>query len=128
MPRAPWEMRKLLDEHDVFLQVSEFEGASVSLMEAMISGLVPVVTQTESGVDLLEHGRNSLLLPVGDIHSIGNALAGLARNRVQVPVLGLSAFQTARIYLEGLAYPARLRDYLLTLTAPGTEFLSKSAA
>ena len=53
-PRAPWEMAPLLAAHDIFLQVSEFEGASVSLMEAMVAGLVPVVTGTASGTELLE--------------------------------------------------------------------------
>ena len=114
-PRAPWEMARLFEEHDIFLQVSEFEGASVSLMEAMASGLVPVVTQTESGAELLKNGRNALLCPVGDIEAIAAALAGLARNRPLVPALARASFQTARAHLMELDYPNRLATYLDTL-------------
>ncbi len=110
--RAPWEMEHLLQEHDVFLQISEFEGASVSLMEAMIAGLVPVVTQTRSGCELLEHGRNAVLCPVGNTAAIADALADLAGNRHRVPSLGLEAFQTACDYLQELGYVRNLRNYL----------------
>jgi glycosyltransferase involved in cell wall biosynthesis len=116
-PRAPWEMAPLLESHDVFLQVSEFEGASVSLMEAMVAGLVPVVTGTESGTELLEHGRNALICHVGDLNAIASQIADLAANRVRINELGLAAFTGAQAYLRQLNYPARLRTYLHTLRA-----------
>ena len=115
-PRAPWEMEQILEEHDVFLQVSEFEGASVSLMEAMIAGLVPVVTKTESGTELLENDRNALMCPVGDAGAIAARLAGLAKNRAKIPGLSRKAFQTASAYLKKLNYAASLRDYVEGLT------------
>ena len=116
-PRAPWEMAKLLEEHDIFLQISEFEGASVSLMEAMIAGLVPVVTNTESGTELLEHGRNALLCPVGNVDVIAATLADLAQNRGRIPQLGREAFQTAQAYLKELDYARKMREYLENLKA-----------
>jgi glycosyltransferase involved in cell wall biosynthesis len=112
LPRAPWEMAQLLEEADVFLQISEFEGASVSLMEAMIAGLAPVVTHTESGTDLLTH-RNAVLCPVGDVEAIAAGLADLAQNRARISQLGREAFQTARDYLEELDYAHRLREFLV---------------
>jgi glycosyltransferase involved in cell wall biosynthesis len=111
-PRAPWEMTQLLREHDVFLQISEFEGASVSLMEAMISGLVPVVTNTESGTELLENGRNAVLCPVGDVTAITENLVALSKNRGRIPQLSREAFQTAKDYLAELGYTRRLREFL----------------
>jgi glycosyltransferase involved in cell wall biosynthesis len=116
-PRAPWEMASLLAEHDVFLQISEFEGASVSLMEAMIAGLVPVVTNTRSGVDLLIHDQNAVLCPVGNTAAIADAIDGLAHRRDRIPSLGREAFQTARTYLQELNYASTLRNYLEELQA-----------
>ena len=116
-PRAPWEMAPLLDAHDVFLQVSEFEGASVSLMEAMVAGLVPVVTGTESGTELLEHGRNALICPVGNVEVIARRLAELAIDPARIDELGHAAFTSAKTYLHELNYPARLRAYLQTVKA-----------
>jgi len=114
-PRAPWEMAQLLGENDVFLQVSEFEGASVSLMEAMVAGLVPVVTQTKSGTDLLENGRNAVLCPVGDVTAITASLVDLAGNRARVTKLSQQSFLTAKAYLEKLDYARCLREYLESL-------------
>ena len=116
-PRAPWEMAPLLKEHDVFLQVSEFEGASVSLMEAITAGLVPVVTLTESGSELLEHGRNALLCPIGNTSAIAARLHDLAKNRSQISDLSREAFQTAKDYLLELDYTRRLREYVDELLA-----------
>jgi glycosyltransferase involved in cell wall biosynthesis len=117
-PRAPWEMAQLLEEHDVFLQISEFEGASVSLMEAMVAGLVPVVTNTESGTELLQDNQNAVLCPLGDLSAIAASVADLAQNRARIPQLSRAAFQTARIYLEELDYTRQLRDYLENLQTP----------
>jgi len=116
-PRAPWEMTPLLEAHDVFLQVSEFEGASVSLMEGMVAGLVPVVTGTESGTELLSHGHNALICPVGDVDAIAQQLAALAGDPAQIDELGHAAFAWAKTYLRELNYPARLRTYLHNLSA-----------
>jgi glycosyltransferase involved in cell wall biosynthesis len=111
-PRAPWEMSHLIEEHDVFLQISEFEGASVSLMEAMVAGLTPVVTQTESGTDLLQNRRNALLCPVGNVTAIAANLIELAQNRDKIPTLGREAFHTAQTYLQELGYTRRLREFI----------------
>jgi glycosyltransferase involved in cell wall biosynthesis len=118
-PRAPWEMAPLLAEHDIFLQVSEFEGASVSLMEAMVAGLVPVVTGTKSGTELLDPGRNALVCPVGDVAAIAARLGELAADRARLPQLAGAAFADARAYLRALNYPTRLRTYLNQLPTPG---------
>jgi glycosyltransferase involved in cell wall biosynthesis len=118
-PLAPWNMPPLLDEHDVFLQLSEFEGASVSLMEAMLAGLVPVVTQTASGTELLENGRNAILCPVADVAAIADALGDLAKNRARLSQLRGEAFTTAHTYLQKLDYARALRSYLESLAAAG---------
>jgi glycosyltransferase involved in cell wall biosynthesis len=114
-PRAPWEMAQLLEEHDVFLQVSEFEGASVSLMEAMVAALVPVVTKTESGTELLTSGVNAVLNPVGDVAAMASSLAELAGDRTRLVRLGQGAFLSAQEYLRELNYTLRLREYLVGL-------------
>jgi glycosyltransferase involved in cell wall biosynthesis len=110
--RAPWEMDDLLQQHDVFLQVSEFEGASVSLMEAMIAGQVPVVTLTRSGTELLQHDVNCALCPVGDLDAIAGAIIELQADRERAAHLSRGAFLTARAALQELDYPRRLRGYL----------------
>ncbi|MCU0618297.1 MAG: glycosyltransferase [Gemmatimonadaceae bacterium] len=105
--RAPWAMEPLLRAHDAFVQVSEFEGASVSLMEALAHGLLPVVTTTRSGHDLLEAGRNAVVAPVGEMRALAAALAPVARDATALTRMQQAARATAARYLDELAYPER---------------------
>lgn len=66
LPNA--EVQKLMQEQDVFLLPSAFGGCSVSLLEAMANGLVPLVSDVRSGIpELLQHEINGFVVPVGDI-------------------------------------------------------------
>ncbi len=52
----------LLQNH-VFVLLSDYEGMSISLMEAMGCGLVPVCTKTKSGAtEIIKHDENGLLV------------------------------------------------------------------
>lgn len=108
----PWEMETLLDSHDLFLQLSEFEGASVSLMEAMLHGLAPVVTAIDSGTELLIHEVNALLAPVGNMEAIADRIESLHRQRARIPRLAQAAYETASLHLRELNYPQRFASYM----------------
>ncbi|MCE2901295.1 MAG: glycosyltransferase [Gemmatimonas sp.] len=105
--RAPWDMEPLLRAHDALVQVSEFEGASVSLMEALAHGLLPVVTTTRSGHDLLVPGENAVTAPVGDMRRLAEALRDVTRTPAGLASLQRAARATAERYLGDLAYPER---------------------
>lgn len=51
---------------DVFLLTSAYEGLSVALVEAMVSGLVPVVSDIAGNRDVIVHGVNGLIAPDPD--------------------------------------------------------------
>jgi glycosyltransferase involved in cell wall biosynthesis len=71
-----------LAEHDVFVLPTRSEGFPVSLLEAMGAGVVPVVSDIESGVpDLVDPGLTGLLPAVGDIDAFVDAIEQLAANR-----------------------------------------------
>jgi glycosyltransferase involved in cell wall biosynthesis len=105
--RPPWEMELLLRTHHVLVQVSDFEGASVSLMEALAYGQVPAVTVIRSGHELLEPGINALTAPVGDMVALTAGLATLARDDARRQALAVAARATAERYLGELAYAER---------------------
>lgn len=115
--RPPWEMDAVLSAHHAFVQVSEFEGASVSLMEALAHGLVPVVTVTRSGHDLLDSDVNALTAPVGDMKRLTAHLALLARDRGRHRRLADAARATAESYLAELAYPERFASVMQSVAA-----------
>lgn len=52
-----------LVKHHVFILLSDYEGISISLMEAMACGLVPICTRTKSGAtEIIKHNENGLLV------------------------------------------------------------------
>lgn len=117
--RAPWEMEPLLRSHDALVQVSEFEGASVSLMEALAHGLLPVVTTTRSGHDLLVPDDNAVTAPVGEMRVLAEAIAGVAADPCRLARLQHNARSTAERYLAALAYPERFAGLVQHVASDG---------
>jgi glycosyltransferase involved in cell wall biosynthesis len=69
------QMAAKWSSHDVFVQVSDFEGTSVSMLEAMAHGAVPVVTAASSGIDgVINHGDNGFVVPIGDMAAMAQTL------------------------------------------------------
>lgn len=85
--------------HDVFLQVSDFEGTSVSMLEAMAHGVVPVVTAASSGIAGVIHDQaNGFVVPVGDMVAMSQAVASLAANQTLLSTVGRAAYQSVQVY------------------------------
>jgi glycosyltransferase involved in cell wall biosynthesis len=57
------ELQKLLSEAHAFVLLSDYEGLSISLMEAMGAGVVPICLRMRSGVpELVENGVTGVLV------------------------------------------------------------------
>lgn len=62
-PVPPEAMARALGNGHVLVLLSDFEGLSIALMEAMACGVVPIVAATRSGTDdLVEHEVNALIV------------------------------------------------------------------
>jgi glycosyltransferase involved in cell wall biosynthesis len=93
------EMAAQWSSHDIFVQVSDFEGTSVSMLEAMAHGAVPVVTAASSGIaGVINHGDNGYVVPVGDMAAMANVMAQLAGDETLLPAASQAAHQTAQGY------------------------------
>src|SRR5207244_7420590 len=76
------ETMAALADHDVFVLPTRTEGLPVALLEAMGAGVVPVVSNIDSGVpDVTTADVTGLLPEVGDIHGFADAIARLAEAR-----------------------------------------------
>ena len=96
---APDEVRRRLSELDVFLLMSDYEGLSVALLEAMGQALAPVVTNIRSGTgEIVSDGKNGFLLPVGDVAAFAGRIERLARDRQLLSSLKYEAWQASRPY------------------------------
>lgn len=86
-------------QHDVFIQTSDFEGTSISMLEAMSHGVVPVVSAARSGVaGVIRDGVNGYVVPVGDMTAMANVLAELAQSPARIAAAGRAAHRTAQEY------------------------------
>ena len=103
-PRVPHaQMPSIWLEHDIFVQVSDFEGTSVSMLEAMAHGVVPVVTAASSGIaDVITSKDNGFVVPIGDMAAMSACIAQLAEDATLLKSVGRAAYGTAQAYAMDL--------------------------
>lgn len=88
---AAAEMPAMWREVDVAVLVSEYEGISIAMLEAMAAGCVPVVTRVSGTRDAIVEGRNGCTAPVGDMAAMADAIAALAGDRDRLATMGRQA-------------------------------------
>jgi colanic acid/amylovoran biosynthesis glycosyltransferase len=99
----PWSAaQQLVARCGVFVHPSvrtadgDMDGIPVSLIEAMGIG-VPVVASRLSGIpELVEHGRNGLLVPPGDAAALAEAIARIANHTASADAMGRQARHRVR--------------------------------
>ena len=79
---------------DVFVMPTYFEGLPMSLLECMSYGIVPVVTPVGSIPEVVEDGRNGLLVEKKNAEAIVKAIRQLSENRTLLGTLGKKAQKT----------------------------------
>jgi len=98
-----------LADHDVFVLPTRVEGLPVALLEAMGCGLVPVVSNIQSGVpDVVADGATGFLPEVGDVDGFADAIARLAGDRPLVERFSAAARRTVQ---ERFDIRMRAKDY-----------------
>jgi glycosyltransferase involved in cell wall biosynthesis len=96
LPNA--QVPELLEKNDVFLLASVAEGLPVSLLEAMAHGVVPVVSNLESGIRDVVDAGNGLLVDVDDTEGYARAIIHLHQNRDELAAKSAAAH--ARVQKE----------------------------
>jgi rhamnosyl/mannosyltransferase len=71
------ELRELYRNADVFVLPSEREGMPLVLLEALAMGLPIVATDIPGNRDVVVHGQNGLLVPLGDPSALRQALLSM---------------------------------------------------
>lgn len=88
---------QILDNSDVLIMPSHFEGLPLVLLEAMSRGVVPVVSLLPGCTDfVVSQGQEGFLVPIGDIDGFASAINKLARDRIQTNSMAEKAWKTAK--------------------------------
>lgn len=81
---------------DASLLNSNREGFSVSMIESMACGCVPIVSRVESGVDdIIEERRTGLTFRTDDLEALADRIEWLARDEIEMREISRAARQAA---------------------------------
>ena len=86
----------LLEQQDIFLLASDAEGLPISLLEAMAHGVVPVVSDLESGIRDVVDATNGMLIPVAEVEGYARAIIHLHQHRQELAVKSAAAHERVR--------------------------------
>ena len=68
------EVHNYLKQSKIYVQASSSEGFSISLIEAIATGLIPVTTKAGSEEDHIKHGYNGFFFEAGDYVKLAEIL------------------------------------------------------
>ena len=85
------DVSNILPHIDMFCLASDFEGQSNSLMEAMAHGRPVVVSDIAPNLELVEHEKTGLVVPVGDRPAFTRACDRLIKDEALGDSLGTAA-------------------------------------
>ena len=105
---APEALADLLSRAEVYLSASRSDSTSVSLLEAMAGGALPVVSDIEGNREWVGEGEGARLFAVGEAQALAAALEralgqpawaedARRRNRAEVEARGETTRNIARI-------------------------------
>lgn len=89
-------LRTIYDTHGFFLFPSFYEGFGKAFLEAMSRGCVVAASDTGGMHDVIRHGHNGALVPIGDPESLADAVRAIDYARAEQ--MSTAAAHTARQY------------------------------
>ena len=72
------------------------DGFGLAVTEALSRATPVIVTDQAGAADLIEDGRNGLIIPAGDVEALARALAWCADNRTALRAMRVEALESAR--------------------------------
>ncbi len=116
LPGAVTDVAEAIYKAKVFILPSNTEGVPNTLIEAMVMGLAVIATNCPCGgpEELIEHGVNGLLTPVGDVEKMKENIEFVLDDLYNADLMGEHAKKTADIYRPEKIYK-EWRDYLYSL-------------
>jgi len=90
------EILGLMQQQDVFVFPSQFEGFGLVITEAMSRGTPVITTDRTCGLDIIRDGENGWLVPASNTDALRKKIIYLLDNPEVLAKVGSAALQTAR--------------------------------
>ncbi len=88
------DMMEFWGRQDIKISCSDYEGHSISQVEAMAAGAVPIITDVSGARDDVNDGINGYVVDVGDIKTMADRIMLLDADRNKMEQMGEKAYQT----------------------------------
>jgi len=119
------DMPELYALMNVFVLPSHREGFPRSPMEASAMGVPCIVTDIRGCREVVEHGRNGLLVPLGDVSALANGIFELLTNHEKSFVMGKNGYQIAKEkFDEQIVFNKVKQEYIRLLKEKGASKLT----
>jgi glycosyltransferase involved in cell wall biosynthesis len=87
---------RILKESNIFILLSQYEGLSFALLEAMAAGIVPIVSDAKGNLDVVTNEYNAVVAPLGDLQTLPNRVRALLNDKSKMKNLGNNALTTVK--------------------------------
>ena len=101
-----WEMQ------DIYINISEYEGTSLSMLEAMRGGCVPLVTDVSGVRDYIHDGYSGFIFDFGDLFHTAEKVKFLDSNRQLLQEMGTAARQEVCTKCNVMDYADKLLEIM----------------
>src|SRR5580692_10221999 len=89
-------MTDLWASSDISILFSDFEGMSISMLESMGQGCVPIVTDVSGAKEKITRGKTGFIVTVGDVASMAQIIADLDADRARVEKISAACMSSLR--------------------------------
>lgn len=110
LPRS--RLSELMDQSDLMVLPSRWEGLPVSIIESMAFGKPVVASDVGGNPELVVHGVTGLIVPSGDVDALAAALLDLVGDPARRGAMGVAA---RRRFDEGAFAPAGVAEATLAV-------------
>jgi glycosyltransferase involved in cell wall biosynthesis len=95
------EVINCLQNSKVFALISDYEGLSFSLLQAMASELPAIVSNVQGNTDVISDGKDGIVIDLNNEDSIFNAIKSLLSSNEKIDTLGKAALKKVQTdYLQ----------------------------
>ncbi|MBP3602569.1 MAG: glycosyltransferase [Lachnospiraceae bacterium] len=88
------EIYQFWQKQDIYVNVADYEGRSISQLEAMANGAVPIATRTSGTREDIMDDQNGYTVDIGDYEGISKKIKYLACHRERLKTMGRLAHDT----------------------------------
>lgn len=106
------KMPLFYEKQDIYINISDFEGMSLSMIEAMSCGCVPVVTNVSGVNDLVINQKNGLIFECRDIEGMVKGICCLDQHRNLLKQWGEKSRETVQKQCDSHNYVDYFRAVL----------------